>query len=284
LAERRRATAEALAEKSRLENEAAIAKAAQEALQVKSPIDQKLETTETQKTNNAKIDESVPMKGRVNNGVREVSATYIVTNPDGSTTTEERWFPIPVSPRNSKIDIKTPLQERTNKDGVTEIGTTFFVTGTDGKVTKQVVWAAAPAVPDKSFTSTLPNETTIKPSDNTVVEEKTETQVTTAASPAAQEHLVISSSKVKKGTHFLELPVGHHVVAAQFKNFQEAEDYSDTLFERGFHETIVGYVSAVGEYFVVVHKGATMEQAIQEQAKWKKLKDLDHVYIFNVVE
>lgn len=164
---------------------------------------------------------------------------------------------------SEKVDESVPVQERTTTAGVKEIGRTVVVTLADGTTKQEVRWEPAPVTQDEVAES-KPEET---------VEKK----------PQAKPEMV-NENTARRGHHFLELPVGHHVVAAQFKDFQEAEDYSDTLFERGFHGTIVGYVSAVGEYFVVVHAGATPEQAAEEQLKWRKLRDLDHVYIFNIVE
>lgn len=145
-----------------------------------------------------------------------------------------------------EIDHSIPLKHRTTGEGVWEIGATYVQTRVDSTKTSTVKWHdALTDMPD---------------------------------------HAELPPNTVRKGTHFLELPAGHHVVAAEFDEFQEAEDYSDDLFERGFHGTIVGYVTAVKQYFVVVHKGATMAIAEEEQKKWSRLPGLSHVYIFNVVE
>lgn len=144
------------------------------------------------------------------------------------------------------IDHETPLEHRTTNEGVWEIGATYIQTRVDSTKTKSVKWHDA-------LTDT----------------------------PAHEE---LPENTVRKGNHFLELPTGHHVVAAEFPDFQAAEDYSDDLFERGFHGTIVGYVTDKKQYFVVVHKGATMGIAEEEQRKWSKLPGLSHVYILNVVE
>ena len=53
----------------------------------------------------------------------------------------------------------------------------------------------------------------------------------------------------------------------------------------GFHGAIVGHLDSLEDkkYVVVVHKGATMGIAMEEQEKWSARKNLDHVYILNVV-
>ncbi len=258
------------------------------------------------------LDRSVPLKERTNaDGTKEYGATYIVKRKDGSTSVETVWSTSNRPVQKEEMATKIPPQERTLEDGTKQIGYTYYIRTASGSIKKEVRWTDAPKevaptiVKDIVDSEAPVQERTgadgqkeygvthiITNSDGT-----TSTQIEWTTTPPAGAAAVatvtqgdkpkpemLNSNTARKGHHILELPVGHHVVAAQFKDFQQAEDYSDTLFERGFHGTIVGYVSAVGEYFVVVHKGATPEQAEEEQKKWSKLRDLDHVYIFNVVE
>ena len=93
----------------------------------------------------------------------------------------------------------------------------------------------------------------------------------------SDEHL-----EVKRGNHMLELPSGHYVVAGVFESFQNAEDQSDVLFERGFHDTKVGYLSARGYYYVVIFQSDSMQQANRERNRIKKLSGLSKVWVLKV--
>jgi len=91
-----------------------------------------------------------------------------------------------------------------------------------------------------------------------------------------------SGVTVKRGSHFLELRVGHHVIAGAFKQFQHAEDFSDQLFNRGFHDTIVGFSTAKGYYYVVVFHGTNYDKAETEKNRIKNAKGLEHVWVLTV--
>ncbi len=87
---------------------------------------------------------------------------------------------------------------------------------------------------------------------------------------------------VKRGKHFLELPHGNHVIAGAFDEFQHAEDFSDKLFQRGFHDTIVGYVSAKGLYYTVIFRSSDYDTAEAQKEKFKLRKGLDKVWVLTV--
>ena len=147
------------------------------------------------------------------------------------------------------IDHDTPLQHRTTDKGIWEIGATYIQTRTDSTKTKELKWHDA--LTDTPDHAELPPNTHRRVPGN-----------------------------------ILELPAGHHVVAGEFDSYEEAEDYSDKIFEMGFHGSLVGHLESLEDkkYVVVVHKGATMGIAMEEQEKWSKRKNLNHVYILNVVE
>ncbi|MGL1885560.1 MAG: type IX secretion system membrane protein PorP/SprF [Reichenbachiella sp.] len=146
------------------------------------------------------------------------------------------------------IDHSIPLQTRTDAGGIWEIGTTYNQTKVDSTKISTVKWSdALTATPDHD---NLPPNTHRRVPGN-----------------------------------ILELPAGHHVIAGEFDSYEEAEDYSDKIFAMGFHGSLVGHLESLEgkKYVVVVHKGATMGIAMEEQEKWSKRKNLDHVYILNVV-
>lgn len=148
-----------------------------------------------------------------------------------------------------EIDHSIPLQHRTKSDGVWEIGATYIQTRVDSTKTKTLKWHDA--LTDTPDHAELPPNTHRRVPGN-----------------------------------ILELPAGHHVVAGEFITYEEAEDYSDKIFEMGFHGSLVGHLQSLEDkkYVVVVHKGATMGIAMEEQKKWSKRQNLNHVYILNVVQ
>ncbi|MCV9385427.1 PorP/SprF family type IX secretion system membrane protein [Reichenbachiella ulvae] len=147
---------------------------------------------------------------------------------------------------NEQIDMSIPIKTRTNTEGEWEIGTTYIQTHMDSTKASIVKWTDA-------LTNTPPE-------------------------------VALPENTHRMGRHILELPPGHHVVAGEFDDFQSAEDYSDEIFQMGYHGAIVAYVSSMKQYVVVVHKGATMRQAEEEQAVWSARHNLDHVYILNILE
>lgn len=90
--------------------------------------------------------------------------------------------------------------------------------------------------------------------------------------------------EVKRGGHLLELPLGNYVVAGAFSSFQHAEDYSDKLFQRGFHDTKVGYLSARGFYYVVIYQSNSLKDANSQRNKVKGLQGLSKVWVLKVSE
>ncbi|MEO9853198.1 MAG: type IX secretion system membrane protein PorP/SprF [Reichenbachiella sp.] len=174
-------------------------------------------------------------------------ATTPQTNPTATTvaTTNESTADVV----KEEIDHDTPLQHRTKSDGVWEIGATYIQTRIDSTKTKTLKWHDA--LTDTPDHAELPPNTHRRVPGN-----------------------------------ILELPAGHHVVAGEFITYEEAEDYSDKIFEMGFHGSLVGHLQSLEDkkYVVVVHKGATMGIAMDEQKKWSKRQNLNHVYILNVVQ
>lgn len=147
---------------------------------------------------------------------------------------------------SEKVDTSIPVKTRTNTAGEWEIGTTYIQTKVDSSKLSVIKWSDA-------LTATPPD-------------------------------VPLPKNTHRAGKHILELPAGHHVVAGEFDSFQGAEDYSDEIFQMGYHGAIVGYVSSLKQYIVVVHKGATMAQAEEELKVWSARHNLDHVYILNILE
>lgn len=105
---------------------------------------------------------------------------------------------------------------------------------------------------------------------------------TTGTAPTGTVTSPEGAPRVKRGTHYLELPPGNHVVAGAFSEFQRAEDYSDKMFERGFHDTIVGYQSEKGYYYVVLFRSANHSVAAAQRNRIRQSPDLADVWILTV--
>ncbi|MFY0608262.1 MAG: PorP/SprF family type IX secretion system membrane protein [Cyclobacteriaceae bacterium] len=88
---------------------------------------------------------------------------------------------------------------------------------------------------------------------------------------------------VKRGEHLLELASGNYVVAGVFRSFQNAEDESDRMFQRGFHDTKVGYLSARGYYYVVITEGS-LKDSYKQKNRIKNLPGLSKVWVLTVNE
>lgn len=88
--------------------------------------------------------------------------------------------------------------------------------------------------------------------------------------------------RVKRGTHILELPSGNHVIAGAFSEFDRAESYSDLMFQKGFHETVVGYQSEKGYYYVVLFRSVNHSNAARQRTRIRKNKGLEEVWILTV--
>lgn len=88
--------------------------------------------------------------------------------------------------------------------------------------------------------------------------------------------------RVRSGTHMLELAPGNYVINGAFQNFSNAEEFSDKLFERGFHDVIVGYVSATGYYYVVVNKSETEALATSSANRLRGREGFEKIWVLTV--
>ncbi|MEM9325180.1 MAG: PorP/SprF family type IX secretion system membrane protein [Bacteroidota bacterium] len=88
--------------------------------------------------------------------------------------------------------------------------------------------------------------------------------------------------EVRKGTHLLELEEGNYVIAGSFEVFDNAERYSDRLFQRGYHDAKVGYVSARGYYYVVLFESDNVEAAQREKSRIKQRPGYEGIWVLKV--
>ncbi len=90
--------------------------------------------------------------------------------------------------------------------------------------------------------------------------------------------------EVRRGGHMLELPAGTYVVAGVFENFENAENQSDRLFNRGFHDVRVGYLTARGYYYVVIYSSDNLDPARAERRRVRQMSGLSDVWVLKVNE
>lgn len=88
--------------------------------------------------------------------------------------------------------------------------------------------------------------------------------------------------KVKKGNHLLELETGNYVVAGAFQVFDHAEIFSDELFENGYRDVIVGYVTETKLYYVVVFQSKNVEKAKRQRTLLKQREGFSKIWLLTV--
>lgn len=88
--------------------------------------------------------------------------------------------------------------------------------------------------------------------------------------------------RVRSGSHLLELMAGNYVINGAFREFDHAEDFSDKLFEQGFHDIKVGYVTATGYYYVVVNSVDDAKAAMAEAKRMRGRNGFEKSWVLSV--
>lgn len=168
--------------------------------------------------------------------------------------------------------------ERTLPDGSKEIGVRYEKTNPDGSTENIIKWDKAI---NESQAATIASNPELTEEHHEEVA-KGDPELTTDF--RTHEELATSNDHVvvKRGDHLLELPAGNFVIAGAFSEFQHAEDYSDELFQSGYHDTIVGYVSARGYYYVVVYESGNISQARSKRDEFRKTSKLAKAWVLQV--
>lgn len=170
--------------------------------------------------------------------------------------------------------------ERDLDDGSKEVGIKYEKQNTDGSVEHIVKWDKV--LNEKQAETIVSNPELTEAQHNEIEKgnpELTDDFRTHEELAEAQDHAV-----VKRGDHLLELPAGNFVIAGAFASFQHAEDYSDELFQSGFHDTIVGYSSARGYYYTVVYQSSSIEQARKRKNELSKRPKFKKAWVLQVTE
>lgn len=208
---------------------------------------------------------------RDNNGIRERGVRLERTNAQGEKEVVVSWVPEDdgSSDETWEMTDRDPL-ERTNPDGTKEVGVQWEVTNEQG--VKSIVIKWSPVEGNISSNNEFNNNV-----DSGVTSTGQTNQVTNEELGNSN-----ASIRVKRGTHILELPHGNHVIAGAFSEFQHAEDFSDDLFNQGFHDVIVGYVTQRGYYYTVVFRSDDIKKAEAQKNRLKRRAGFEKVWVLTV--
>ena len=88
---------------------------------------------------------------------------------------------------------------------------------------------------------------------------------------------------VKKGNHFLELNTSEYVVVGAFSKFENAEKYSDQLFEKGF-KAIFGFVSQKNTWYVHLFETKDSVESRRERDKYRKMSLFKNAWVLTIVD
>ncbi len=201
------------------------------------------------------------MERETPNGTKEVGVKWVRINEDGTLEQTIKWEPV------------------VNEEGAAAIAAGSLVaTNTGGDSGNQ--------------TSTENGETdTIDPNEQTNNTDGQETgdsgniaDATLTTDGRSYQEIAQSEQhlEVTRGGHILELPAGNHVIGGVFDDFPTAEELSDKLFHRGLRETIVGYVSARGHYYVVVGSFSSVERAQSAKGRIQSTYSLKDAWVLKV--
>ncbi len=170
--------------------------------------------------------------------------------------------------------------ERTLPDGSKEVGIKYEKTNPDGTVEHIVKWDKA--INAAQATAIVTNPDLTEEHHDEVAKgdpELTQDFRTHDELGSSDDHMV-----TKRGNHLLELPAGNYVIAGAFEVFEHAEDYSDELFQMGFHDTIVGFNSGRGYYYVVVYESGSLNQTRSKRDEFRKIPKLSKAWVLQVTE
>jgi type IX secretion system PorP/SprF family membrane protein len=135
-----------------------------------------------------------------------------------------------------------------------------------------------PVVDNQTDPTKSPNVTDNKPAKSESTDVKKNVDPKTNQIPTDTDKI----DSYQRGTHMLELPAGHHIIAGAFENFQNAEDESDRIFGRGFTDVKVGYVSAKKLYFVVINTFDDVNKATSERNRIRRNTNFQKIWVLTV--
>lgn len=211
-------------------------------------------------------------------GENEVGTRLEKPNEDGGKDVVLSW--VPAAGATNMIVAPDGHLERELSDGTKEIGVKYERTNPDGTTETVIKWDR---VINEQQAEAIANNPEL-----TEVEQAEVAKGDPALTEDFRTHEDLATSNdhvtVKRGNHLLELAVGNFVVGGAFSEFIHAEDFSDELFQQGFHDTIVGYSSARGYYYVVVFSSPDMTRARARRDEMRKSPTLSKAWVLEVTE
>jgi len=205
------------------------------------------------------------------NGDEQKAIVVQHTSQDG--TIEEAITWVPADESWEMIGDKTK-ETRTNPEGNTEIGVQYVKTNKDGQSDSLVIWE--PTMSKEAIDSII-DRITIKPE---IEKEPIEEVIPEIEEVVPEvEEIIPEIEEVVKGNHLLELPEGVYLIAGVFEIYENANKFSDQLFLEGYHETLVGFVSEKGYYYVVIYRSDNLTQVKSKLLRENKKKDMDEIWI-----
>ncbi len=185
---------------------------------------------------------------------------------------------IPTSEENSLTIAENGHLERELPDGSLEVGIKYEKVNEDGTVKNIIMW-------DRAITE---NQAEIISTDKSLTKEQHE-QIEKSNLELTQDYRTHDElanandyASVRRGSHLLELPPGNFVIVAAFSEFENAEDYSDELFQDGYHDAFVGFSSARGYYYVVINKSSSIDLARTRRDEFRKKSKLSKAWVLEV--
>ena len=194
------------------------------------------------------VKDTTPEKRTNQQGQREVEITYQQTTTDGQQETISKWEPV-LSEQELEKALKQPKDEPVRDEPVLD-EPVLDETVRDDPVREEPA-QEEPVEEDEQVTDVMPKE--------------------------GETHDEVSS-----GDHMLELPTGIYVIGGAFRSFENAENYSDKLFLRGFRQSLVGYVSERQLYYTVVYRTDNMQEALEQKERISQRSGMKDVWILKV--
>jgi type IX secretion system PorP/SprF family membrane protein len=87
---------------------------------------------------------------------------------------------------------------------------------------------------------------------------------------------------VKRGNHILELPAGYFLIGGSFNEFEHAENYSDELFPKGYHDVFVGFSTERGHYYTVISRHSSLDEANRAKDRIRQRSGMSDVWVLQV--
>ena len=241
--------------------------------QVDTVVIEKIDTVIIEETNNAELDTPWQLdetRGEViktsENGDEQKAIVVQHTSKDGSIEEAITW--VPADESWEMIEDQTK-ETRTNSEGKTEIGVQYIKTNNEGESESLIIWE--PTMSKEEIDSII-DRATMKPE----LEEQPIEEISQETIP---NEVIQEVEEVVKGNHLLELPEGIYLIAGVFEYYENANKFSDQLFLKGYHETLVGFVSEKGYYYVVIYRSDSLAEVKAKLIQENKKKNMNEIWI-----